>query len=100
MSVLHNLKPITRNSPHDKWRATPFVQHKFFTVPLLLQVNGLGLPVTAAEARLLIVEYGGTARGGTPGEGKGEGGAQLSLDDFDGMIRRKSRVSITGTTGP
>lgn len=72
----------------------------YFRCCLLFQVNGLGLPVTAAEARLLILEYGGTAGGGTAGEGKGEVGAQLSLDDFDGMVRKQSRVSITGTTGP
>lgn len=45
-------------------------------VTTLFKVNNLGLPVTAAEARLLIIEYGGA-------DAKGE----LSFDDFDCLIR-------------
>lgn len=50
------------------------------------QVNSLGLPISAAEARLLIAEYGGTAQGGH-GKGEIEGEKQLSLGDFDSMLR-------------
>lgn len=62
-----------------------------------IQVNRLGLPVTEAEARLLVAEYGGTAGGAYPGgddrgQMKGGGEGQLSLDDFDFMLRRKSRM--------
>lgn len=69
-----------------------FSQHLFnapFRACFLLQVNRLGLPVTEAEARLLVVEYGGAAGGGG-------GDGQLSLDDFDFMVRRQSRVSLSG----
>lgn len=63
-----------------------------------LQVNRLGLPITEAEARLLVVEYGGVARetrasGGGDGQMKRSADGQLSLDDFDLMVRRQSRVS-------
>ncbi|CAM9197834.1 unnamed protein product, partial [Ectocarpus sp. 13 AM-2016] len=57
-------------------------------------VNGLGLPVSEAEARLLVTEYGGVAGGshadGSGGKATGEG--QLSLDDFDCMVRWQSRA--------
>ncbi|CAM9719832.1 unnamed protein product [Ectocarpus fasciculatus] len=60
---------------------------------LLQAVNGLGLPVSVAEARLLVTEYGGVAggdcAGGSGGNGTGEG--QLTLDDFDCMVRWQSR---------
>lgn len=66
----------------------------------ILQVNRLGLPVTEAEARLLVVEYGGTAvgvctNGGSRGQIKRSGQGQLSLDDFDLMVRRQSRASLS-----
>ena len=65
------------------------------------KVNRLGLPVTEAEARLLVVEYGGAAGGACPGGGgdeqtSGRGDGQLSLDDFDFMVRRQSRATICG----
>ncbi|CAM9343776.1 unnamed protein product, partial [Scytosiphon promiscuus] len=52
-------------------------------------VNGLGLPVSAAEARLLVAEYGGTVRRGE-GEGDIGGETQLSLGDFDSMLRQQT----------
>lgn len=77
----------------------PFAVCSFFS-----QVNRLGLPVTEAEARLLVVEYGGAAAGGVcvngdvDGQEKGGGEGQLSLDDFDFMVRRQSRLSISRPT--
>lgn len=68
---------------------------------ILFQVNRLGLPVTQAEARLLVVEYGGVAGGASTSGGdeeqqaKQSGEAQLSLDDFDFMVRRQSRMSLS-----
>ncbi len=70
----------------------------------LRKVNGLGLPVTEAEARLLVVEYGGPAAvgeahasgGGATGM-KGGRGSQLSLDNFQRMVGRQTRVSYVGT---
>ncbi|CBJ31907.1 hypothetical protein Esi_0291_0012 [Ectocarpus siliculosus] len=61
---------------------------------LLKAVNGLGLPVSVAEARLLVTEYGGVAGGGRAdgSGGKGTGEGQLSLDDFDCMVRWQSRA--------
>ncbi|CAM9262515.1 unnamed protein product [Ectocarpus sp. 12 AP-2014] len=61
---------------------------------LLKAVNGLGLPVSEAEARLLVTEYGGVAGGGRAdgSGGKGTGEGQLSLDDFDCMVRWQSRA--------
>jgi len=68
------------------------------------QVNGLGLPVTEAEARLLVAEYGGTAAAGvaraSSGDAagrKGGGDSQLSLDDFHRMVSRQTRASCVGT---
>lgn len=62
--------------------------------PFVAQVNGLGLPISAAEARLLVTEYGGIVEQGQ-GEGGKERERQLSLGDFDSMIRPRPSLSPT-----
>lgn len=95
------MRSSQKHNTHDsRFFADGFVSRPF-ALFLCSQVNRLGLPVTEAEARLLVVEYGGAAAGGVCSNGDGEGQmngggeGQLSLDDFDLMVRRQSRSSFS-----